>query len=694
MIARLERAEAILRVLGLQEVDAILSSDGVAVIRKQIVIAQEQRDADALRISEARFRTMADAVPIMIWLVGTDKLSHWFNQRWLRFTGRRLEQEIGNGWTQGIHADDRAHCLAVYSDCFDRREEFEVEYRLRNAAGEFRWLLDRGVPEYGPDGRFLGYIGSCLDIAALKQTQVALQQAKEDAETAARAKSAFLANMSHEIRTPLHAVIGLGHLLRRDITQPDQMQKLEQLCASSDHLLALINDILDFSKIEAEEVALYQTDFTIDSLVARVLRLVEGSAQAKGLTLTTDMPASLGCMRLTGDALRLAQVLINLCGNAVKFTERGGVRLKITCLDEEADRITLSFAVADSGCGIASTQQEKLFQPFAQGDDSMTKEYAGTGLGLAISQRLIKLMGSTIQIESQIGAGSTFSFDVVLSRAVSAVEHAPVTVATAFYGNRVLFADDNEQSQEILLEMLEDLGCATDVASDGAEAVDLARARPYDLILMDMRMPKMDGLAATRAIRALPAYHNTPIIALTANAYAEDRQRCLDAGMNDHQSKPVTPTALAETLGRWLSAVPVTSIETPLCDNQLSRALLQIAGLQIPSAWLSSAEQLVAYRTHLERFLKTNSQDMAQLHLQLAAGEFDAARELAHDQKGIAGLLGARQIASLASEIEQGLRSAVPPSLIVQLAHECDAQRASLAKALEEGLTQGTQPAM
>jgi CheY-like chemotaxis protein/anti-sigma regulatory factor (Ser/Thr protein kinase) len=295
-------------------------------------------------------------------------------------------------------------------------------------------------------------------------------------------------------------------------------------------------------------------------------------------------------MRLHGDPLRLAQVLINLCGNAVKFTDRGGVRLVLTCPAESADRVTLRCAVEDTGCGIATADQARLFQPFAQGDVSTTRGHGGIGLGLAISQRLVALMGGTIAIDSQVGKGSTFSFKVVVPRGRAAP--APAPLATDFRGRHVLFAEDHPMAQEMLLEMLEDIGCEADLACDGAEAVECARARTYDLILMDMQMPRMDGLAATRAIRALPGHRDTPIIALTANAFGEDRQRCLDAGMNGHLGKPVTPATLVATLGRWLPDLNVPDGEISFCDSELSRALMLIEGLEVPSHARRSPEHV------------------------------------------------------------------------------------------------------
>jgi two-component system sensor histidine kinase/response regulator len=530
-------------------------------------------------------------------------------------------------------------------------------------------------------------IAFLTDISRRKETERALVHAKEAAEAANIAKSAFLANMSHEIRTPLHVIIGLGHLLRREVDDPVQMERLGQLCASSDHLLAVVNDVLELSKIDAQRLTLDQRDFKLTAVVDKVVRMIEGRVQEKGLTLSTDLAPQLRDVALNGDALRLAQVLINLCDNAVKFTDLGAVRFSIKRLQENADAVTLRFAVEDTGIGIAPAQQAKVFQPFVQVDSSPTRERGGTGLGLAISQRIVALMGGTIQVESCLGAGSTFSFELTLPRAgavlPTAAEAPAVSTETDFYGRRILFAEDHPLSQEILLEMLENLGCVVDVASDGVEAVASAQQRDYDLILMDVQMPIMDGFAATRAVRALPRHRATPIIALTANAFGEDRQRCLDAGMNGHIGKPVTPSSLAAALAQWLpnAAVTVAAAAAPSCENALSRALARIPGLVVGRAWRSSPQQLANYCVQLDRFIAMHSPDMARLRRHLDAGELEAAGGVAHSLQGIAGMLGARRIASLASEIVQGLRTNADKSIISFVVSACEAEFVSLAEA-------------
>jgi signal transduction histidine kinase/ActR/RegA family two-component response regulator len=384
------------------------------------------------------------------------------------------------------------------------------------------------------------------------------RQQRDVAEDANRAKSEFLANMSHEIRTPLNAIVGLNYLMRRDGVTPEQAARLDKIDSASKHLLSLVNDVLDLSKIEAGRVQLEATNFHLSAVLDAAASIIGESARAKGLKLETDANSVPSWLR--GDPTRLRQALLNLASNAVKFTESGSIALRAKLLDDRGDEMLVRFSVEDTGIGVAPENVPRLFQAFEQADSSITRKFGGTGLGLAITKRLTELMGGTCGFESTPGVGSTFWFTAHLQRGHGILPVAdPRPVATAeeqlrrrHRGARILVAEDNEVNQEVLLAMLYGVGLNADIASNGLDAVALAKAREFQMALMDMQMPVMGGLEATRAIRTLPDWASRPILALTANAFDEDREACKAAGMDDFIVKPVEASSLYETILKWL----------------------------------------------------------------------------------------------------------------------------------------------
>jgi signal transduction histidine kinase/BarA-like signal transduction histidine kinase len=393
----------------------------------------------------------------------------------------------------------------------------------------------------------------------LEITNADLSLARDAAEVASRAKSAFLANMSHELRTPMNAIMGFTDLARKRGTDPKQQDQLTHVTRASQHLLDVINDILDISRIEANRVKLTQHVFTPGVVVEDALNLTAQEAANKGLRLSTSLSPELARTSLLGDPTRLRQILVNLINNAIKFTKHGAINVRIGVTAETPSDVLLRCEIQDTGIGISAEDLKRLFTAFEQADNSMTRRYGGAGLGLAISKRLVHMMRGEIGVESQLGLGSTFWFTVRLGRVASETPMPAGANGSAAYeikfrhaGARILLAEDDPANQEVTIELLTDIDLKVDLAENGVQAVDMAAHIHYDLILMDIRMPELNGVDAARAIRNSALNAKTPILALTANAYDEDREACTAAGMNDHIAKPVSPDRLFAILLKWL----------------------------------------------------------------------------------------------------------------------------------------------
>jgi PAS domain S-box-containing protein len=554
-------------------------------------LEQELKEAKvtaAMREGAQRYSFLADAMPQIIFTARPDGRGQYVNKAWFAYTGLTLAQTADWGWGKLVHPDDLRPCFEQWRHSFTTGENLEIEFRFKRASdGAYRWHLGRAQPRRDERGQIVQWMGSCMDIDDAKRSKEILQAAndelglrvlertselhaaKEAAEAANRAKSDFLANMSHEIRTPMNGVIGMTELVLESALTPQQRDYLNMANESGHALLALINDILDFSKIEAGKLELEAIPFSLRGCIGEIFKPLAVRARTKGLDLRTEVADDVP-EHLIGDPLRLRQILLNFADNALKFTERGSIVVKVTAEAAIDGEQCLHFAVTDTGIGIPLEKQKVIFEAFSQADGSTTRTYGGTGLGLAIASQLVEQMRGKIWIESAKGKGTTFHFtawfdvadaaDVSSSSPDSASPKMVISSTgagdagiVATVGMRILLAEDNVINRALATGILAKRGHSLVQAANGREAVAAAAQEAFDLILMDVQMPDMDGFEATDRIRKaeLGTDHRSPIVAMTAHAMAGDRERCLAAGMDDYLSKPLIKSDLLALLDRF-----------------------------------------------------------------------------------------------------------------------------------------------
>jgi PAS domain S-box-containing protein len=566
-------------------------------------------------------------------------------ERRFRYVNARTAAMLGRAPAQILGRRDRDLMPPAQADLFwehDRlvflrgeRRASRIEYVQGDGAVRQLWSVK--VPIVS-DGEVAAVLSVSTDVTELHQL-------KAQADAANQAKSGFLSNMSHEIRTPMNSIIGMTHLALRSVADPRQRDYLEKIQHAGQHLLGIINDILDFSKIEAGRLDLEVLDFTLAALMRNVENQLGEAAAAKGLALEFDIAPELA-RPLRGDPLRLEQVLLNFTCNAIKFSERGSVRVSASTVRSFGPDTLVRFEVRDQGIGIDPADAAHLFTPFHQADPSTTRRYGGTGLGLVISKQLAELMGGEVGVESEPGKGSTFWFSARLGQGGQVA--APATAAdpgSTLAGLALLLVEDNAFSQQVGRELLEAAGATVVVADNGGEALGLMRRQRFDCVLMDVQMPVMDGLEATRRIRGDPQLRDAVVIAMTANAGVDDRARCMAAGMNEFVTKPVAPALLYATLDRCLGRPA-----RPSHANPVAPAAADPLDLAVLAASFGADHDKM--RKYAFLFLDSAREGLTEIDAALVSGDLVRAGAVAHRIKSSARVIGAGSFAAMCDELE------------------------------------------
>ncbi len=631
-------------------------------------------ERDKLRESEERYRKLVQTAPEVIFSLSSDGSTVTsLNQAFERLTGWTCDRWLGRPLASLIHPQDLAHADQRVQQTLRGEHPPAFELRLQTRSGEY---LDAELTmtQLVEGETVSGILGIAHDVRARKRIQQALRSAKEEAEAASQAKSDFLANMSHEIRTPLNAIIGLTSLLLDSSLASELAGYVETIRSSGDTVLALINDILDFSKIESGMMELEEQPFGLKDCLAGPIDLVAAEAESKGLELTSTVEAGSPGV-VVGDVTRLRQILVNLLSNAVKFTSQGTIAVTVRCRQAGDERLELELAVRDTGIGIAPDKMEKIFRSFSQADASTSRDYGGTGLGLTISQRLAELMGGKIRAESEPGKGSTFRCTVQVRPAGEEARPAAVARRAVQIDRhlgrrlplRILVAEDNVVNQKVALLLLRRMGYRADLAADGEEVIDCLKRQRYDVVLMDVQMPHLDGLEATRRIHQLWQGEARPqVVAMTAAAGKSDRERCFAAGMDDFVGKPIRTGELQAALlrrGRARGIEPAAGGPAGLGEPEDAAP-----ATAVPTGRLNPGNEGLKVRTDLEilgprmlreiidKFLDTADQQEAAIRRAVEQDDAAALTMAAHGLKGSSATVGAARMAELCKQLEHAWR--------------------------------------
>ncbi|MGD0722126.1 MAG: PAS domain S-box protein [Roseiarcus sp.] len=641
-------------------VDAIRGAGGelcgfVEVMRD---ITEHKRIENQLTETNMRFAMAAEAAGLGFWDFDVEaRTLRWDDQMFRLYgLGRTGGEQPFALWARHLHPDDRARAEQEIADAIGGRRNFESEYRIVRPDGRVRRLHCAASLARDAAGRAERLVGVSFDITERKEAEQGLERARDAAEAANRSKSEFLAVISHEIRTPMNGVMGLNALLLDTDLTPRQRRMSEAIRDSADSLLTIIDDILDISKLESGKIELEEIDFDLTAVIEGAVELLAPRARQKGLALSVDFGA-VSRTSLHGDAARLRQIALNLLSNAIKFTPRGEVTIAVATSEAAGGAVAIRCEVLDTGPGVDGEAKKRLFKPFEQADSSVSRRFGGTGLGLSICKKLVELMGGRIGVDDRPGGGSAFWFEVALrpsaAGAAGLATHNPDKGEgeAAVRSGRILLAEDHAVNIEVARMILEGAGYTVDVALDGVEATEAVRRNRYDLVLMDMQMPRLDGLAATRQIRAAErGGAHLPIIAMTANAMKQDRRRCLEAGMDDYFSKPFKPALLIEKVARWIdrfgpAAEPPAEVGSEAIDR-------------LPAIDFGAVEELAAclpanrLAALLQRFVGELDRQTATLARPAPDAGLDAIGGEAHKLASSAGTFGARQVQKLAAELE------------------------------------------
>ncbi len=593
-----------------------------------------------------------------------------FNERWVNMIGYRLDEfeQSMQAWESHLHPDDHDRSLSTFQDHLDGKTEyFELEHRLRTKEGEWKWILARGkMLERDQYGDPLRAVGTHLDITDHKKSEQALEEAKKEAERANQAKSGFLANMSHELRTPLNSIMGLTGLVLEDTAiSQDNREMTETVYKSAVNLLEIVNDILDISKIESGNVILEKVGFDLKNMVNNVVEEMASMARSKGLSFNHGYESE-NIPDLVGDSFRVGRILTNLISNAIKYTDKGSIDVVVDCKTLKKDKIEVFCIVKDTGLGISKDKLDSIFDKFTQADASITRRFGGTGLGLAITKDLVDIMGGTIGVESALGKGSSFWFRIPFDvedktgqktqdeekKKHKAKSRSASPSRIKVEDARVLVAEDHLLNQDLVKRLLRRMGfLQVDLEENGQCALDACEKNKYDLILMDCHMPEKNGYEATEEIREREkgTDHHIPIIALTADAMAGTREKCLETGMDEYITKPIDMKILKETIGQWIAFSEEEKNNEEERKETGSEETLPV-DMKILGGYADSPEEL---QSLIAVFIKQSDGSMAVLKASCVEGACQDWVDAAHKFKGGASMIGAERLCLLCEKAQQ-----------------------------------------